>query len=135
MKQVAADYTDIFKHINEKDCPLAECRLKRKGCSSLLGSQKNIVIGDKDSKYSIMAKKDNSYGYKVTFCYECKITPLGYRPIYFRRNLINIWQTPLSCSRSLRANNRFRNKPPFKFKDTENRIEIASDYTKIFNHK
>jgi hypothetical protein len=66
---IATQYTDIFTHNDEVDCPVTECNLYNTGCSSALASA-NILI-ESGTPWKITAKRDVKLGYEETLCIKC----------------------------------------------------------------
>ena len=63
---IAADYTAIFAHSQQNDCPISSCSLMEPGCSTALATQTNVVVSGSPT-FGLSAVETNDLGYTLNF--------------------------------------------------------------------
>ena len=129
---VAANYEEIFTHVNKNDCPLTSCEIFDTDCSAttLVSAQSDVILGS--TPYGLTASEVNSSGYTLTLCFKCTIQPVGLPAETFTKQ-ITVTATPLDCTPSMTAVG-FTNPPasiPYNSAATVPKT-IAASYSSIW---
>ena len=69
------------------------------GCGTAMAAQTDVVLGA--SPFGITALETNPWGYSISFCYSCIITPTGLATITFNHDSVTRSALQLDCTNSL----------------------------------
>ena len=129
---VASDYSKIFAHSQQQDCPLSNCILKTKDCSADLTST-HLTVGL--SPFQLSAKTNISPGYVVEFCYSCEVLPTGQTTtISFQKPDITVTANPLDCTGSLLDKN-MPDPPSIPFNSANGSTKVViPDFETVFTY-